>query len=283
MKKKILIPTDFSKNAWNALCYATDLYKNIPCEFYILNVYNASGYALESMMIPEPGERFYEEAKEKSEKGLAKILQQLAIKTHSDNHNFFAVSQYNTVLDAIKDVVDKKDIEMVIMGTKGTTNAGDIVYGSNTVLVMEKVRGCPVMAIPEETTFHKPKEIVFPTDFKTNFKRRELQYLLEIAEISDAEIRILYISDGDPLSKEQENNKKLLQEYFEDIPHVYQTLHNVDVQSALSCYVESRDSDMITFINRKHSFFGSIFSKPMVKNLGQHSKVPVLALHDIKT
>ncbi|MFD2564342.1 universal stress protein [Aquimarina rubra] len=282
MKKKILLPTDFSKNAWNAISYAIELYKNEECDFYILNVFNATGYALESMMIPEPGEKTYDEAKERSEKGLAKILERLSFRDDYPHHKFFMISQFNSLLEGIKDLVDKQDIEMVIMGTKGTTNASDIVYGSNTILIMEKVRNCPVMAIPADASYKQPKEIVFPTDYKTQIKRRELQYLIEIAKISHAAVRFLYISNDDALSEEQKNNQKLLKEYFEDIPHTFHILHNVDVKGGLSSFVESRNSDMITFINRKHSFFGSIFSRPMVKDLGYHSKVPVLALHDIK-
>ncbi|KZS40004.1 universal stress protein [Aquimarina aggregata] len=282
MRKKILLPTDFSRNAWNAITYAIELYKNEDCDFYVLNTFSVTGYGLESMMVPEPGEKLYEEAKEKSEKGLGKILERLTFRDDNPNHKFYMVSQFSLLLDAILDLVEKRDIEMVIMGTKGNTDAATIVYGSNTVLIMEKVRNCPVMAIPQDTLYQEPKEIVFPTDYKTSFKRRELQHVIEIAKISNAAIRVLYVSDGEPLTQEQENNKKLLEENFDTIQHTFHVLHNVDVKGGLSAFVESRESDMITFVNRKHSFFGSIFSKPMVKNLGYHSKVPVLALHDIK-
>ncbi|SHJ30978.1 universal stress protein [Aquimarina spongiae] len=281
MKRKILLPTDFSKNAWNAMTYAIELYKDEVCEFYILNTFNATGYALESMMVPEPGERFYEEAKKQSEMGLAKMLKGLSFRNENPKHQFFTVSQFNSLLEGIKDVIAKKDIELVVMGTKGDTDAASIVYGSNTILVMEKIRNCPVMAIPKEADFKKPKEIVFPTDYKTPFKRRELQHLMDIAKISGAVIRILHIVDADGLDEDQQNNKRLLEENFENLEHSFHTLRNVDVQGGLSAFVESRDSDMVTFINRKHSFFGSIFSKPMVKNLGYHSRVPVLALHDV--
>lgn len=281
MKKKILLPTDFSGNAWNAMIYAIELYKNETCDFYVLNVFNAIGYAVESLMVPEPGEKLYEEAKEKSEKGLGKLLERLSFRDENPNHKFFMISQFNSMLEAIKDIVEKQDIEMIVMGTKGTTNANDLVYGSNTVLVMEKVRNCPVMAIPAEANYKEPEEIVFPTDYKTHFKRRELQYLVEIARITNATIRVLYVTNDDDLDEEQVNNKKLLEESLDGLQYTFHTLHNVDIKGGVSCFVESRESDMITFVNRKHGFFESIFSKPMVKTLGHQSKVPVLALHDL--
>lgn len=282
MKKKILLPTDFSNNAWNAIQYATELYKHETCDFYILNAFNASGYALESMMVPEPGEKLYEEAKEKSEQGLSKILERLSFRDDYPHHNFFMVSQFNSLLEAIKDIVDKQDIGMIIMGTKGKTDSRDVIFGSNTVMVMEKSRNCPVMAVPDSASYTELKEIVFPTDYKMNFKRRELQNLIEVAKMSNASVRVLYASNGDPLDEAQESNKKLLEEYFEELVYTSHTLYNLDAPSAVRCFVESRDSDMIAFFNRKHSFFGSVFSRPMVKSLGRYAKVPVLALHDLR-
>ncbi|TYP74255.1 universal stress protein [Aquimarina intermedia] len=282
MKKKILLPTDFSMNAWNAIKYAIELYKNQQCEFYILNTFNATGYALDSMMVPEPGERIYEELKEKSDKGLAKILERLGMREENPNHEYIPISQFNTLLEAIRDTVEMKDIEMIVMGTQGATNASNVIYGSNTVLVMEKIRNCPVLAIPKEVSFKEPKEIVFPSSLKTHVKRRELDFLIDIAKYNNSSIRVLHVTDKEKLTPEQENNKQLLEEYFDGLEYSFHTLHNIDIKSALSCFVESRQSDMITFINKKHTFFGSILSRPMVKDLGYHSKIPVLALHDLR-
>ena len=49
MKKKILIPTDFSKNAWGAICYALELFKNEQCDIYILNCYDVDEYTTDEL------------------------------------------------------------------------------------------------------------------------------------------------------------------------------------------------------------------------------------------
>ena len=67
MDKRVLLPTDYSKNALNAIRYALELYKNVLCDFYILNAFHVSGYTLDSMRVPETGEPYYEAAKEESE------------------------------------------------------------------------------------------------------------------------------------------------------------------------------------------------------------------------
>ena len=157
------------------------------------------------------------------------------------------------------------------------------IFGSQTVLAMEEIRNCPVLAIPSKTIYKEIKEIVFPTDYRTTFKRREFQYLVDIAKMSNSSIVVLnVVNKNESLDEDQVTNKNLLKDYFEDLDYSFHTLKNKDVQAAINSFIESRGSDMVSFINRRHSFFGMILSRPMVKNLNYHTGIPVLALHEIR-
>lgn len=278
MKRRILCPTDFSKNAQNAIEYAVKLFKNETCVFYILNTYNAEPYTMELAIA-----RDLEEFRKKSIGGLRVILEWLSHDDNSRNHEFHVVSECGNLLDIIKTMVDKQDIEMVVMGTQGATNSRIEIFGSQTVLAMEEIRNCPVLAIPSKTIYKEIKEIVFPTDYRTTFKRREFQYLVDIAKMSNSSIVVLnVVNKNESLDEDQVTNKNLLKDYFEDLDYSFHTLKNKDIQAAINSFIESRGSDMVSFINRRHSFFGMILSRPMVKNLNYHTGIPVLALHEIR-
>lgn len=280
--KKILLPTDFSKNASNAIEYAIDLYKNEECEFYILNAFYTLGFATDTMLVPEIGEIAYKNGKSNSEKELSVTLKEIQ-KNNISRHRFFKVSKFNSLLNSIQETVEKENIDLIIMGTQGATNAVDKFLGSNTVMVMENVRYCPVMAIPSEVKYTKPKEIVFPTSYNTHYKRRELKQLIEIATLTNSAIRILHIENeiDKNLNKTQHNNKELLKEYFEDLNYSFHVIYQVELEVALDCFVQSRNSDMIAFVNKKHGFLDSIFTNHLVQELGYKSKVPVLTMHDL--
>jgi hypothetical protein len=146
---------------------------------------------------------------------------------------------------------------------------------------MENITRCPVLAIPSKASFKQIKEIVFPTGYKTHYKRKEFQYLVDIAKNTGAAIRVLHVLNNNKiLDEDQLNNQILLKDYFEGLEYSFHTLHNTDVESALNSFIQSRESDMVAFINKKHNFFSWILSKPMVKNLAYHSTIPVLALND---
>lgn len=283
MKHKVLLPTDFSKNSIRAISYARELYKDERCDFYLLNVFSATGNILESLINMEPGSELYENAKLNSENGLAKVYDMISMSdSNNPKHHFDVISQFNNVVEAIKDIVDKKDIEMIVMGTKGETQSGSIAFGSTAIDVMEKVRNCPVLVVPESAKIEMPKEIVFPTDYKIAYKRRELNYLKNIAKRSDASIIVLHVEEQDELDARQVDNKHLLEEIFDDVNYKFHNLSHTSVLTAVNIFVESRGSNMVAFLNKKHAFFGSILSNPMVKGISFHLNVPILAMHDLR-
>ena len=70
MKRNILIPTDFSENAWNALNYAVHLYKEDECSFYLLNAYQVFDFPSEILLPLNSTEQRFQIARKNSEKGL---------------------------------------------------------------------------------------------------------------------------------------------------------------------------------------------------------------------
>ncbi|WP_323789538.1 universal stress protein [Psychroserpens sp.] len=283
MRHKILLPTDFSKNSMKAINFARELYKNESCDFYVLNVFSATGNILKSLLNLEPGSELYESAKLHSENGLAKVYDIIAMSDFDNpKHHFEVISTFNNVIDAIKQIVEQKDIEMIVMGTKGETHSRATAFGSSAINVMEKVRNCPVIVVPQDAKITLPKEIVFPTSYKTHYKRRELNYLKDIAKKCDATIIVLHVEEAHELDTNQQENKELLEDILNGSNYKFHTLSHNSVVTALNIFVESRASDMVAFINKKHMFFGSMLTNAMVKEISFHLKVPILTMHDLR-
>ncbi|MBO0330265.1 universal stress protein [[Muricauda] lutisoli] len=282
MDKRVLLPTDYSKNALNAIRYALELYKNIRCDFYILNAFHVSGYTLDSMRVPEAGEPYYEAAKQESEEGMERLMKMVKLHPQNDKHEFHTITTFNSLTEAIRNVIDKKDIDIIVMGTKGITESKARIFGTNTVNVMEQIRECPVIAVPNNYMFEEPKEIVFPTDYKTPFKKKEIGDLIEISKLFDAKINVVHIDkdkDG-KLSRKEKINKELLQEILQGTDYEMHFLPADKISSGINKFIEDHNCDMVAFLNKKHLFFGSILSNPLVKKIGYDPQVPILELND---
>ena len=115
-----------------------------------------------------------------------------------------------------------------------------------------------------------------------DFKKKELQYLVEIAKLHHAKINVVHIDkdkDG-KLNHAEEVNKQLLQDILDGTDYEMHFLSAIKISKGINLFVESTDCDMIAFLNRKHLFFGSILSNPLVKEIGYDPKVPILELND---
>lgn len=282
MNKRVLLPTDYSKNALNAIRYALELYRNVRCDFYILNAFHVSGYTLESMSVPEAGEPNYEAAKKASEEGMERLMQMVRLHPQNDKHRFYTISMFNSLIEAVRHVIDDKDIDIIVMGTKGISASKARIFGTNTINVMEQIKQCPVLAVPETYIFEPPKKIVFPTDYKSHFKRKRIQSLLELVEIFESKIDVVHIdrdNDGQ-LNKKERENQKLLMEILEGTDYEMHFLPSEEVSRALQQFVSDNECDMLAFLNRRHPFFASLLANPLVKKLGHDPDVPILELND---
>lgn len=280
MGKKLLLPTDFSKSSWDAIMYALKLYAEQECDFYILNTYTKDSHGLENINRLDPDEAFNKLSENRSKKGLGDILQRLTFAEKNPNHRFHVLSRSTLFIDVVKDVVENMQIDMIIMGAKGMKNAREGKYGKNTRAIIESVRKCPVLVVPKNLIFNRPEEIVLATNFNTDFRTSEVKYLAEIAKMTGASIQVISLADKDTLTQQQKNNKMRLQHYFKAVDHSFNVLHNVKMAAALSCFVEIRHSNIISYIDKKPSLWEKLgLGTPTLGKLGYFKDVPVLALH----
>jgi hypothetical protein len=169
---------------------------------------------------------------------------------------------------------------MIVMGTKGSSGLKKYIIGSNTGDVITKVK-CAILVIPENAKFSKITEIVFPTDFALNYNLNTLQPISEILEAYNSYLGILHISQSDKdLNTDQQKNKELLDDYFNNRKHGFYFLTNKKIENAIQCFVESRGVDLITMVAKNLNYFQRLLFLPKVKEISYHTDIPFLVLHE---
>ena len=277
--KNILIPTDFSKNAWNAISYALHFFKNEKCKFYFLNTYTPvfyrADYALGGAMysaIPDVGVDI-------SLAQLGKTLKDVQERFPNKNHEFDVVSAFNTLTDEINKLSKKKNIDLIVMGTQGATGAKQLFLGSNTVFVIRKAK-VPVLAIPENYTFRVPKKILFPSDFLTLYKKNEVYNIIEMAKMYGAEITLFHVWEVQDMTDIQEKNKSSLLKDLKNTSFEQIQVKGKKLPEAVLDYIDENDIDLLVMMNRNHSFFERVLIRQNVDQIGFHVQIPFLVVRD---
>ncbi len=277
--KNILLPTDFSENAWNATVYAINLYKEDLCCFFLMNSYNVNGYYENSLMDPVPAKGELEKLKANSEEKLDRLCAIIKKRFSNPKHTLKCVAINKTLTDSINHEIRQHPIDVILIGTQGTTGSYEVIFGSNTVQILNEIKNCPILAVPSNVSFKVLKEIVLATSHKIKHPKEDLKFLIELAKNNKSAIRILHIEESLGLSISQKHNKYHLESCLNEIPHSAHTLAHVSIPIGIYCFTESRGSDMIVFINKKHNFLEKLLFKPLYKDLGNYSKIPLLVLH----
>lgn len=276
--KKILLPTDFSENAFNAIRYAVQLFQHEECTFYLLNTYTPvlydSDYILHS---PASSLSLDELYKANSEKGLQKVKDLIKEEFSNSHHHYELISSFSLLNEEIKDQVSSKHIDLIVMGTQGATGAVQILFGTHTVHAIRRAT-CPLLAIPSGCKYSTPRNILFPTDYEINYTAEHLRLLKHLALANESIIHVLHVVFGVPLGEKQEKAKKLLANYLNDTSHQFYIQEKNTVTEGIYDFQKDHNIDLLVMISNKHSFFENLLFRPVINEVGFRIKTPFLVI-----
>lgn len=275
----VLIPTDFSDNAWDALTYAIRLYDDIPCTFYILHTYESNPARMPNTLHQFAARKISEILRKESEDKLFAILQHLKDNMLNDKHTYKTISKLGALIPTIANIVEKERIDLIVMGSKGATGLKEVFMGTNTVKVIKHVENCPIICVPEEYPYKELEQLIFATDYKKRFDKQALSSLMELQQIHNFRIRFVHVKKESMLSELQESNRRDLEKYFnKDAINFEEIESDALVSKAITTFAEMKKANLICLANYEHSFIEKLTHEPVIQKVGFHTKIPLLIL-----
>jgi len=230
------------------------------------------------------GVRIVDAVRNSSEEGLQKTVERVKSKYGNTKHSFKTFSSFNLLIEEVKDLVSRHNIDLVITGTKGASEIDDVFMGSNTVRIIKSIKKCPVLAIPQHFDFIAPTEIAFATDFKRFYTASELNPLLELAQMFKATIRIVHVQHGTKaLSELQQFNINMLKRYLNGAEHYVHTVSELhSVSQTLEMFSEELDIHLLALINYQNGcYLEKMTREPIVKRTAFHTQIPLLVIPEL--
>jgi len=274
MKKNILLPTDFSDNAWGAAVYALKLLADVECTFYFMHAIKLNPLTLVNL-----NGKLLETMREKAMKELLELKEMAETANTNPNHDFEIILSAQDLQTAIETAVKKHSIDLIVMGKKGVSAANDIFLGSNTVHIINKVRLCPILIIPEDYDFVTPKRIAFPTDFNRFYEAKELDPLKDLAELNNSKINVMHINVEERLNEVQKYNSTMLKDYLKCYEHSFHWMPDYESKTnEINDFITDLKIDVLVMLNYKHGFLESIIKEPVLKKIGMRPIIPCMII-----
>lgn len=274
--KKILVPTDFSKNADNALDYAVQIAKKTNSKIILFHVFYIAYYSYDSQMDFMTEQSFY--IQENTKNNLVRLCEKVK-QTFGAECEY--ISKEGFVVDSIISASEEEDIDLIIMGTKGASGIKEVLMGSNTAKVIGRTSRT-LIAVPEKASYDGIKKIAYATDYNRN-DINSIKLLVEFAEVEHSEIRIIHVVDGE---NKYEYEESFLKKYEEKIVKkinykniLYQLIFGVDVEKKLEQYLKKESISLLGISTKKRNLFRRIFGKSITRKLVYHTKIPLIVFH----
>lgn len=277
--RKIIIPSDFSENAFNALKFAAELFKYERSDFFILHAYADEVYNTEGLLTQEFLDEFKETTRNNSEEELQKIKTQITELFPNPRHRFHTIASFGMLIDEVNDLVDRENADIIITSTRGKTNDRKMTFGSNTLQIIKYVQ-CPVLSIPGQYEYNDPKKILFPTNYMLPYQKRELKLAGDLARAFCSEVHMLYISNFPLDSFRQKDNQLAIKEQFYDVKQEFHQVEEQEKTRAILKAIEDFDIDLLILVNSRHSYLENILYQSTLDKIGLHPKVPFLVLQN---
>lgn len=269
--KKILVPTDFSAIANKAAGIAAELAKKANAELHLLHVVHVP--IIDPYTTAEAINNITEEEKEASQEQLNKLSATLS-GVQPQLHQKMGFAQ-----DEVLGFAEENGIDLIVMGTTGSSGAEEVLIGSNAAGIVGKSK-VPVLSIPDEMKEFKADDIVYASDLEKN-DIEVINKLLEIAKLFDSNFHVLHVHNDD-MHFTHDKPEEIFREIVEKTGYGSLSFHQIDgenTRASIEDFIAKMPCDILGMATHHRSFFDKLFHSSLTKKMVNHSHIPVLTYY----
>jgi nucleotide-binding universal stress UspA family protein len=267
--KKILVPTDFSVCADNAVQVALEIASKFQAEIIFQHLYDdlsGSAHTLQGT------------AKQQE---LGHVKAMLDALVHKAEHAGLSARQLlvlNKGNDKIENYIESLNIDLVVMGSHGATGIREKILGSQTQRVVRQ-SVAPVLVIKHKPERKGFKNMLFATTFHEN-PEKVIEPVIKLASVYSGKVHLLYVGlEKDTQTKaEVEEKMQRLEQKFSKAMFTRNFITTNDPEWGIQYVAKDVAPDAIALTTQlKVGKF--MFTHSLAEDLVNHENRPVLVIN----
>jgi nucleotide-binding universal stress UspA family protein len=276
--RTILILTDFSDVALQAARYGVQLAVRLNCRVLLLNAYQSLEPVSNVPVTPElpiiqanPDE-LYKESNAQLE-----ILRK-RLEPEAAGITISTLSEDDILEEAVKRIVAKESVDLVVAGISDKSNLEKFLIGSNSIRIMENCT-YPMVIVPEDARLVLPQRILLVVDYEILRKGTALPALVTLLNNLHPEALFAVSVDGESnYSAEEKKDISHLHQLLEQYQASFHYLDNDNVTEGITKFAAAHNAGLIIVLHEKQGLLATLFKKDVSKQLAWNSDVPLLIL-----
>ncbi|CAM3741846.1 universal stress protein [Mucilaginibacter galii] len=272
--KQILVATDFSPSAANAMEYAMKLAVLLQLEVCAIHAIHPTEGINNSTYNAIFIEDYYRNKRE-ALKGWVAV--------YKDTDEFKKV-KVTTLCDVgfLKTVITKHisnhTTELLVMGITGSTGISGIV-GSNASMMVTKVK-TPTLIIPLESKFPEKPTITLATNYGTKLSSKDVTALNEMIKAFNSErMQVLYVEETSDAIHIQTGEDRI-KELIPNATLNFNYLKDSSPLSGIIDFVDKTETDILCLVKHHHNIIYRLFNRSTINQIMNLTVKAILVLHE---
>ncbi|MDP5102131.1 MAG: universal stress protein [Nonlabens sp.] len=267
--KKIIVPTDFSIQAENALRVAADMARENDGEIFLLHLLDLPLHLANNASSNLPEALFFMKlAKEKFDNLTSSDFLH-GVTVHGD-------VETGATFSGIMDTVKRHNADLIVMGSHGTGGVKNMFVGSNAEKIVRNSE-VPVLIVKERKKNLDVNNMVFATDLDPE-SAGALKQASEFAKKTKCKLHLLYVNTPSKFlpSKKAE---AMVQQYLKNIdvePTDYAIYNDYSIEEGVFNYTQDIQGDIIAVANHGPKGLSHFFNGSVSDDIVNHSALPVV-------
>lgn len=269
--KRILVPTDFSAHADNALRVAAQIAKKTNGKIFLLHMLEIPNQMNDAITgsagIPEVM-LFIKKANE--------TLQKSKDKDFLKGINVTESVKFEKAFEGTLSFSKKNKIDLIVMGSHGVSGIEEVLIGSNTEKIV-RLSDAPVLVIKKNTTKFEPANFVFASDFSKEIKK-PFKKMIKFASLFNAKLSLVMICTPNSF-KPTALSEQIINDFMSsfDIKNYSTHIYNdVNIEKGIRNFSNSIDADLIGLCTHGRTGLAHFFTGSISEDLANHAVKPVI-------
>ncbi|MGQ0827592.1 MAG: universal stress protein [Bacteroidota bacterium] len=277
--EKILIPIDFSETSLLAIEHAGFIAQLFKAELVLLHVvekyWEQFSVIQPELMVPLPSD-FTAAIEKKLEETAEIIRSKYGVRST-------CITSEGNVFSEILSVSKEEDIDLLVMGTHGTSGIIEFFVGSNTYKVVTQSE-CPILSVQGHSTKLGFQNILLPVDDSIH-SRQKVNHAIVLAQHFASKIHIAGLPDSDDSSDLKKFEIKLdqIEEIVKKAGLSYsrKTLSGSNQARMTEDYAKNINADLIIIMTDQDEDITGRLMGTFAQQIINHSKIPVLSIQPV--
>lgn len=268
----IIVATNFSSTANNAVSYAAQLAKASGAKLILFNSFSLNPHSAHSLITADAMQKQLEATTNKLEAKGAELANQYALTVS-------CFCNYSFVDEQLAYLIDETKAGLVVMGMARRSFEQELI-GNSTTNVIKNI-DIPVLAIPENAKFKENSKILYACDVLSLSAMKKFDWLRNLVGTIGGEIEIFSVEKT--LDQLKQKNEEILSnasfnEDFKAVKYVYKAVKSNTVIEAIHQEIEHYNADILVMVPRKYGFWDSLVHKSKTRIMAAGLNIPLLSL-----